>query len=333
MLLHNAEIRYFTIADVTILIFSFIFCILTNINILPILFIQWFVINIAIFTLLHYRYHKLSRLSLEIDKILHSGDTHEIEYLKEGELNILGSEINKMLIRISEQNKELAKDKVYLVNSLADLSHQIKTPLTSLLLTNTMLIEENNDDCVAKHLIVQKKMLNRIQWLIDSLLKISRLDANVVTFVYHAHRFSEILDNAIEPVSIILDVKNQNLSTELTEDMIINCDINWLSEAISNILKNCIEHTPENGFIKITGIDNTLFSKIIIEDNGPGFTTHDIPHLFDRFYKGSHSSIDSAGIGLALAKAIIIRHNGIIKAYNKPSGGACFEIKIYKSTI
>ena len=333
MLFRNIEIRNFVIADILILVISLLTCFFITPNIFPLLLIQWILINIAIFTLLYYRYLNLSKLALEIDKVLHSSDIHEIAYHKEGELNILGSEINKMIIRINEQTKELSKDKLYLVDSLADLSHQIKTPLTSLILTNTMLLERSTESHIINQLIVQKKMLNRIQWLIDVLLKISRLDADVVNFSYQNTSCSKLIDSAYETVAIILDVKNQTIIRQIPDDISIQCDINWLSEAISNILKNCAEHTPENGIITVTIHANALFSQIIIEDNGPGFDPEDIPHLFDRFYKGIHSSNGSIGIGLALSKSIIQKHNGRLYAYNRKEGGACFDIKLYKAII
>ena len=317
MLFRNLEIRNFVIADILILVISLLTCFFITPNIFPLLLIQWILINIAIFTLLYYRYLNLSKLALEIDKVLHSSDIHEIAYHKEGELNILGSEINKMIIRINEQTKELSKDKLYLVDSLADLSHQIKTPLTSLILTNTMLLERSTESHIINQLIVQKKMLNRIQWLIDVLLKISRLDADVVNFSYQNTSCSKLIDSAYETVAIILDVKNQTIIRQIPDDISIQCDINWLSEAI----------------ITVTIHDNALFSQIIIEDNGPGFDPEDIPHLFDRFYKGIHSSNDSIGIGLALSKSIIQKHNGRLYAYNRKEGGACFDIKLYKAII
>ncbi len=337
----NHEIKKFAIADILILIIFLIYLNNSHIkdNITMLFVTQWLMLNIAFYILLKYRYNKISNLAFEIDKILHSNEISNIHYLDEGELNILGSEINKMILRINEQNQELQEDKVYLVNSLADISHQIKTPLTSLQLTNTLLISNSSDTKSLEHLITEKKLIMKIQWLIDVILKISKLDANVINFTQKDHHLDTLINYTLEPILVLIDIKNINIITNIPDNTTLNCDFKWISEALLNIIKNCIEHTEDNGTITISATDNPLFLEINITDTGKGFAKEDIPHLFERFYKGENSSKDSIGIGLSLAKSIINSHNGIITAKNQIDTtnnsikGACFTIKFYKTTI
>lgn len=315
----NREIKLFALIDVLILMCFLIVLDLSSNSIvvspITITISLWLLLNLAFFLLLHYRYRTISKLAFEIDKVLHSNKASNVHYLDEGELNILGSEINKMLLRINEQNKELENDKLYLVNSLADISHQLKTPLTSLQLTNTLLLSNAPDD-MQDHLITEKKLLTKVQWLIDVILKISKLDANAVTMSLKPHNLNDLINYTLEPLSLLIDIKNITIIKDIESNTTITCDFKWISEALTNIIKNCIEHTYDNGTITIKAIDTPLFLELNIADNGKGFLAKDIPHLFERFYKGENSSKDSIGIGLALAKSIINNHNGIITAYN-----------------
>ncbi len=278
------------------------------------------------------RYRRIAELSADIDRILHGEDHVSLDDYAEGELGILQSEVHKMTIRLREQKQNLLDDKVYLADSLADISHQIRTPLTSInllisFLSATDITEERRGE-LSRELY---GLLSRIDWLITTLLKMSKLDAGTVQFQSETVPMQELIRRSTEPVAIPMELRGQELC--ITADGNFRGDTAWTCEAITNIVKNCMEHTPEGGKVSITASDNPLFSEIIISDNGKGIEKEDLPHIFERFYKGKDSSETGFGVGLALARTIITAQNGTIKAENQPSGGAKFTIRFYKGTV
>ncbi len=278
------------------------------------------------------RYRKISSLALDIDKILHGDRAVPLDKYDEGELAILQSEISKMTVRLREQQQKLTEDKIYLSDSIADISHQIRTPLTSInLLVSFLSDPEITDEKRVQVTHELYELLSRIDWLITSLLKISKLDAGTVSFKAESISFKALIEKAIAPVTIPIELREQHLELELSGDFY--GDIAWTCEAVLNIVKNCMEHTPDGGRLNITAADNALFGEIIITDNGCGISQEDLPHIFERFYKGKNSDKASFGIGLALARMIITAQNGTVKAENNPEGGARFTIRFYKGTV
>ena len=289
-----------------------------------------------VFTCMHLiitwlRYRKIQSLSLEIDQILHGADTLRFSDYKEGELSILKIEIDKMLLRMREQSDALKQDKSYLAASMADISHQIRTPLTSIHLVLSLLSEPELSRERRLDLVRQLDMLiSRIDWLIEALLKISRLDAGTVVFKTQHVPLAQVIHLAYAPLEIPMELREQTFTfTAETRRESILADLSWTVEAISNILKNCMEHTPQGGNIRVTATQNAIYTAIVIEDDGPGFDKADLPHLFERFYKGKGSGEQSIGIGLALARMILARQNATIKAENRKEGGARFVIHFY----
>lgn len=278
------------------------------------------------------RYALIAELSLDLDKLLHNDDSISFEKYKEGELDILQSEIYKMTIRLREQKSKLLEDKAFLADSIADISHQIRTPLTSINLIVSMLSEPNIGEERRLKLVQElKRLLSKIDWLITALLKISKIDAGTVVFAKSKTTLEKLIDTACEPLLPAVDIRSLQLKTK-AEGFFCG-DIAWTSEAIGNVVKNCIEHTPQNGVISIAAKETALFAEIIIQDNGSGFSKEDLPHIFERFYKGKESDESSFGIGLALARTIISSQNGTIKAENAAGGGAKFIIRFYKGTV
>jgi len=280
------------------------------------------------------RYRKIAELSCDIDKILHGNDILKLERYSEGELNILCSEVHKMTIRLREQQQNLTKDKQYLADSIADISHQIRTPLTSVNLLVSFLSEKNiSYERRLKLSNELNELLSRIDWLISALLKISKLDTGTVNFQRENISLEALINKAVEPLLIPIELRGQNL--DITANGNFCGDISWTCEAIVNIVKNCMEHTADNGSgaLHIEATENPVFSEIIIKDNGSGIDKDDLPHIFERFYKGKNSSEQSVGIGLALSRMIINAQNGTIKAENGRAYGAEFIIKFYKFTI
>ena len=238
-----------------------------------------------------------------------------------------------MTRRLIEQAEALKKEKGNLADALADISHQLKTPLTSLNILNASLCNEKMIDEERYELIRKQAMLlSRMEWLIATLLKISKLDAGTITLKPQEICLKDVVEKAIRPLEIAAELKMQTITQVIPAELKLTLDTDWTAEALGNVIKNCIEHSPEGSTIEIKAIERPLLTQIIIEDNGTGFQEKDIPHLFDRFYQGSGSTIGNAGLGLALAKTIIVNQGGVIQAKNRKSGGAEFEICFYRGT-
>ena len=279
-----------------------------------------------------YRYRRLQKMSDDLDNLLISGTPLPIREYEEGELSILANQIQKITLRLTEAAETVKADKVYLADSLADISHQLRTPLTAMNLTATMLrskeLSPERRIELAREL---QSLLTRTDWLVESLLKLSKLDAGTVVLVKDAVPVKSLIDRASEPLAIPMDLRNQRLTVQCVDERFTG-DLIWTAEALGNILKNCMDHTPNGGIITVTAEETALFTQITVEDTGPGFEEKDIPHLFERFYKGVNASESSYGIGLALARLVIRAQNGTVQTMNG-SNGAKFVIKFYKQVI
>lgn len=293
----------------------------------------------ALFVLLHFvssfmRYKRIDAMAQEIDRFLHGYTMLQIDTQQEGELSVLESEISKMILRLKNQADMLKKDKIYLSDSIADISHQIRTPLTSInLIVSRLSSQELTWEKRRELLMELDGLLAHIDWLIQSLLKISKLDAGTVKLKQERVSVMSLIQDATEPLEIPIDIRSQTLVVDCGQEVSYIGDRAWMREALSNIVKNCMEHTPEGGTIWVEAQENAIYTEIIVRDNGPGISKKDLPHLFERFYKGENSSEKSVGIGLALARMIIASQNGTVSAENSKEGGARFSIRFYKSTV
>ena len=276
------------------------------------------------------RYKSIAQISEQIDMVLHHDDQLFIQVVEEGELSILQHEITKMTVRIREQNEALQKEKVYLAESLADIAHQLRTPLTSATLVLSLLQNETNERKRKMLLRDSQKSFDQMDWLITSLLKISRLDAGIVTFQTEMLNVERLIHQTLQPFQIAMDLHNITAQLHIPEQASIQGDFDWISEALQNIIKNCIESTGDDGVIHITCEENPLYTEITLHDSGPGFKKEDIPYLFERFYRGKNTSTAGYGIGLALSKTILTRQGGMVSAKNHPEGGALFTIRFPK---
>lgn len=276
------------------------------------------------------RYKSIAQISNQIDLVLHNDDHLYIGETDEGELSILHSEITKMMLRIREQNSALKKEKEHLADSLADIAHQLRTPLTSANLILSLLA--NNPDPAERKALVREaeELLVRMDWLLTSLLKISRLDAGIVIFQSGQLEVNSLINTALRPFLIHMELHGIEVQINAPAGITLQGDSGWLSEAIQNILKNGMESAGDNGRIEIICTDNPLFTEITIHDSGPGFDKEDLPHLFDRFYRGKSPNATGYGIGLALCRMIISRQGGTVTAKNHPQGGAMFAIRFPK---
>ena len=278
------------------------------------------------------RYKKITNLSEDINKLLHGDNTISFDDYTEGELSILQSEIHKMTVRLREQHQMLIDDKVYLADSIADISHQIRTPLTSInLLVQLLSKPDLSEEKKRQHIMELRRMLSRIDSLITALLKISKLDARTVQFKPQNISLEELINKSCEPLLVPFELRGQELAISAEGEFF--GDLAWTCEAVGNIVKNCMEHTPEGGKVEVIASENPIYSEIVIADNGSGIDKDDLPHIFERFYKGKNSSGNSFGVGLALARMIITGQSGTIKAENRKDKGAKFTIRFYKGTV
>ena len=254
-----------------------------------------------------------------------------IEDNTEDELSILKNEIYKTTVMLKEMAESSKDDKLRLKDSLSDISHQLKTPLTSINIMLDNILDNPNMDEDTKEKFIQsiKREVTNISNLATEILKLSKFDANVVRFENKEILVKDIIKKAISNVEMMAEIKNVEIKVVFHDNVKLVCDLNWQVEAIINILKNCIEHSSENSFINIEVIDNKIYKEIIIKDSGEGIDKKDLLHIFERFYKGKNSSKDSVGIGLALAKKIIEMNNGSISVNSVKGKGTIFTIRYY----
>ncbi|MCI8599001.1 MAG: HAMP domain-containing histidine kinase [Lachnospiraceae bacterium] len=279
------------------------------------------------------RYDRLKHLGEDMDRMLHGERKLSLTKYKEGELAILANEVDKLLLRLTEQADTLLREKRYLSDSLADISHQLRTPLTSLHLLLAR-IQRETDEMERRRLAYEgAQLLERLDWLVNALLKISRIDAGTAVFSKEWIEADRLVEKALEPLRIPMELHGQGVIVEIEEHMRFRGDFSWNVEALGNILKNCMEHIGTEGTLWIRGSENQLYTEFMIEDNGKGIDKEDLPHIFERFYKGKEASDSSVGIGLALSRMIVSSQNGTLKAENRKEGGARFTMRFYKGVV
>lgn len=329
-MLRNKEIRQFSGVFVLISIVSSAvgFIIHPAAGILGIVSAAFF--GVAFFLFTRVRYQRIADISEQIDLVLHNDDELFINESEEGELSILQSEITKMMLRIREQNAALRNEKRNLADSLADIAHQLRTPLTSVNLTLALL--KNNPDEPERKVLLREtqELLVQMDWLVTSLLKLSRLDAGIIVFQREKIEVNRLISAALRPLQISMELHDVMVQRTIPEGASVQGDERWLSEAIQNILKNCMESTGDHGKIEIICEDTLLYTEITIHDSGAGFKKEDLTYLFERFYRGKNMGAAGYGIGLALCKTIIMRQGATITAKNHPQGGAVFKIRFPK---
>lgn len=278
------------------------------------------------------RFEKIGELNRYLARVLAGDYDLEIAGNEEGELSILQNNICKATVMLKEKNELLEKEKAYLADMLANISHQMKTPLTSVMMMNELLSAEGSEEKRREFLDIEEKQLEKMNWLIRTLLKLSRLDAGTVTLKAEKVAASKLVEETLAPFLLQMDVKEIAVSRH-TDDTEFFVDKNWTVEALQNIVKNCIEHMGPGGRLMAETKENNLYKMIRITDTGCGISEEDLPHIFDRFYRGKDSSADSVGIGLSLSRTIIEKQRGDILVESKAGQGTTFEIRFYKAII
>lgn len=291
------------------------------------------IILIIIFTVVtKRRYKNLNDLNDYLSLVCKGIYDMNIDDNTEGELSILKNNLYKVITLLQSQNEYLKNDKLYLADSIADISHQLKTPLTSMMVMCELLENEENPDKRQEFVAVINNQLSKMKWLITNILKISKLDADATEFKRDEVSILNVLDDSLKPFALTAELKNIAIQNG-ANDFVFNGDESWTVEAVSNIVKNCLEHTNDGGKITIASESTNLYNKLTISDNGCGIAEEDLPHIFERFYHGKNSSKDSVGIGLALAKTVFEKENASVTVESKQDRGSIFEIRFYKSVV
>ena len=305
----------------------------TNIILNIILIVLFSVLYMAIiFIYLKQRDKKINQITQYINEIKNRKYDLNINENSEDELSNLKNELYKITIMLKEESEISRQDKEKIKMSVEDISHQLKTPLTSIMIMLDNLKDNPNmdEDTKQKFIFEISKQVDWINWLVISILKLSRLEADVVKFSNNKINVKKFIDEIIDNLEIPIEIKNQKIIIEGNKDVSFIGDYKWQQEAITNIIKNAIEHNKENGKITIKYEENVLFTKITIIDEGQGIDKEDLKHIFERFYKAQNSSDNSVGIGLSLAKNIIEKNNGMINCKSEIGNGTEFIVKYMK---
>lgn len=293
------------------------------------------------------RYRALARLAAQVDAVLHGERNVSFERMREGELAILASELDKMRTRLTLAAEDLSRERNALADSLADISHQLKTPLTSLALMTSLvrgaLVEDGSHEQELARLRTMERLEDRVEWLVSSLLKLARIDAGVVTFARTRVDAALLVERAAEPLAVAFDLADVTLERDVAPGSGFEGDLSWTAEALENVLKNCLEHTPAGGRVRVSCSEDALAFRMRVADTGPGIAQKDLPHVFERFYRGGERDLGPAagseveptgvGIGLALAKSLVTAQGGSVRASNAPGGGAVFDIVFFKAVV
>lgn len=277
---------------------------------------------------------ELQKITKYIEEINNRNYKLDIDENTEDELSILKNEIYKTTVMLKEAAENSMQDKINLKDSLSDISHQLKTPLTSITIMLDNILENPNMDKNTQIGFIKdaKRQILNINFLVASLLKLSKLDACSVRFLNKEEYIERILNEGAKNVSALCDLKSIKIDIIGEKESKIICDFKWQVEAITNILKNCVEYSYENSKIDIFYETNKMYSKIVIKDYGKGIDVQELPHIFERFYKGKNSSSESVGIGLALSKLIIEKNNGYIIVESEINKGTKFTIKYFNKS-
>ncbi len=295
--------------------------------VIPTLLASVILLFLLLLTLYHCHGKRKKNRILELTRYLEQLDREEASVLtnrQEDDFAILEDEIYKTLTKMRQMKEIALKERQNLADNLADISHQIKTPVAAISLMSQLLDNEENHICIQR---IQKQT-SHLEYLTKTLLTLSRLDAKVLTIERKPVDIYTMLTLSLENLDTLVNQKKIHINLPNNPDLIYWGDLEWSIEAFTNLIKNCVEHTPEEGNIHIEYEENPLYIEIRIKDNGKGFSDKDLPHIFERFYRGENSINNSTGIGLALAKAIIEEQKGFISAKNHPNG-ALFTVRFY----
>ncbi len=275
---------------------------------------------------------KIKEINDYINGINNKNYTLKIEENNNSELSRLRNELYKTTVLLKETAELSVKEKENLSTAIADISHQLKTPLTSIriMLDNIQDDPDMEKEVREDFLMEISKQIDWISSLVISLLKIAKFDAGTIKMENEEIHVQKLIDSVIGNLAILIELKEIEIITKIDEKAMFVADYKWQQEALTNILKNAIEHSNQKSKIYIETENTSVFLKIIIRDEGQGISKIDQKHIFERFYKAKNSSENSIGIGLALAKTIIEKNNGYVNVDSEVGKGTTFEIKYLK---
>ena len=301
--------------------------------------INYWILNIIIlvlfiFTFVFYQKKQNKRIreiTKYIQEINKKNYNLKLQDNREGEISILKNEIYKTTVMLKEVAENSVIDKMKLKDSLSNISHQLKTPLTSILIILDNLIDNPDMPVDTRNDFIRdiKREIVNVNFLIASILTLSKFDSNTIDFIRENILVKDLINEVAKRNAVLADLKNVEINITGDEAISIKCDFRWQIEAIVNIVKNCIEHSPEKSKIIINYEQNSVYTQIKIRDFGEGISKEDIPFIFERFYKGKNAKPNSIGIGLALSKTIIEKDGGTISV-NSNENGTEFVIKYYE---
>lgn len=283
---------------------------------------------------------KIKEITKYIEEINNKNYTLDIKDNDEDELSILKNELYKITVMLKEQAENSKNDKLGLKKSLEDISHQLKTPLTSITIMLDNILDNPDMEVNTRNEFIKdiNREISNINFFVQTLLNLSKFDADTIVFNSRTEKLEDIIEESIKNVLPICDLKNIDIvvskergeTKDAQQEPEVKCDLKWQIEAVTNILKNSVEHSKTNDKINIYFSENNMYSEIIIKDEGIGIDKQDLKHIFERFYKGKNSSKDSVGIGLALAKTIVEKDNGYITVESEINKGTSFYIRYLK---
>ncbi|WP_302393641.1 sensor histidine kinase [Eggerthella sinensis] len=278
-----------------------------------------------------HRYGQIARLAAEVDEVLHDGRRIDFSDYREGDLAVLKNELAKMVAALRTATERLEAEKHALADALADVSHQIRTPLTAMGLL-IPAAERTEDDAERRRILHELETLtDRVGWLVTALLKLAKADAGAIRVQARPVDAARLVSDALAPLAGAFDLRDVTCTVDVDEGASFVGDAAWSAEALGNILKNCMEHTPAGGAVRVRASVDAVAFRLRVTDTGPGIASEDLPHLFERFYRGEGS--EGFGIGLALAQALVTAQGGSLRAGNDRDGGARFDLVFPKVIV
>lgn len=328
----NKEFRLMLMISAFATVLCFLICLFISTACAFISLALGIILSVVFYVFTKQRYRKIEELNDYLSEVCSGNYELAVNDNAEGELSILKNNLYKVMILLRTASEDAKKDKLYLADSLADISHQLKTPLTSMMIITEVLQDEKDEEKRAGFIRIIEEQLEKMKWLITTLLKLSKLDADTADFNMKSLNCADIIDRSINPFLVQAEIRKIKISKHMNP-FIFTGDENWSVEALENIIKNCLEHTSDGGTLNINTNSTTIYNEIEISDNGSGIAKEDLPHIFERFYHGKNSSAESVGIGLALSKAVFSKENANIDVKSKEGIGTKFTIRFYKFVV
>lgn len=332
MIMINKQANIILISGIALSVLCSIACLFFSVICALICLLSGIFISTLFYCATKNRLKAINKLNNYLSLVCSGNYDMDISENTEGEISILKNNLLKVVVLLKTQNEQLEKDKLYLADSLADITHQLKTPLTSMTVMSDLIKNESDAQKQQEFLCVMDGQLDKMNYLISSLLKISKLDAGTTVMNREAVNVNALFDNALSSFGGVITKRNITVLRDLN-DCEIFCDKFWTVEAFQNIIKNAIEHISDSGVLTFSSTSTALFDEVCISDNGCGISKEDLSHIFERFYSCNNSSSESVGIGLALSKTIFEKQRATVEVESTPDVGTTFRIKFYKTVV